>query len=58
MQLIIHRVWHRVLCGEDIASGARTDRRYRTGSCRTLAYRARLLANTKEPQSITRKLGL
>jgi len=40
------------LCGGDIASGGRIDRRYCSGSCRTLAYRARLQQPAKEPEGI------
>ena len=52
MQPMIQRVRHCVLCGGDIASGGRIDRRYCSGSCRTLAYRARLQQHAKEPESI------
>ena len=52
MQPMIQRVRHCVLCGGDIASGGRIDRRYCSGSCRTLAYRARLQQHAKEPKSI------
>ena len=52
MQPMIQRVRHCVLCGGDIASGGRIDRRYCSGSCRTLAYRARLQQPAKESPSI------
>ena len=52
MQPMIQRVRHCVLCGGDIASGGRIDRRYCSGSCRTLAYRARLQQHAKEPEGI------
>ena len=58
MQPMIQRVRHCVLCGGDIASGGRIDRRYCSGSCRTLAYRARLQQHAKEPESIAPPHGL